>query len=1574
MAFLPVEASREITKKYKRYLRTIFAINDPVYQKQFEELLEKDTQFANGPFLDVTDSFKKGKSINALIDEGILPKGMSRLSINKTRPLYFHQEEAIRKVLSGKNVVVSTGTGSGKTESFLVPLVSDIVREFEAKTLNPGVRALLIYPMNALANDQMERLRELLKDFPEITFGAYTGQTLNKYNAAYAEYLKLNDGKSPLPNELICRDQMKQTPPHILITNYAMLEYLMVRPDDQVFFRPEDCHKWKYIVLDEAHVYSGSTGIEVSMLLRRLKATLKNNNIRYILTSATLGDRDSDDKVAEFASNLCDSQFFEEDVIRAHRVDPLSEKIKTSLPVEFYRSLGNELLNDIWDYDVINSIINQYAGNGFSVYDESTLANTLFDILSGDQTFVSIKRYLTEPKKVHDLASYLNWSDSDTERFVMVASNAEKNAIKLFDARYHMFLRATESVFVTLGENKRLFLDRRKTYVEDEQEKKVFEIGTCSFCHSIYLVGKISEFNILEQCNNKSYEEGSDLFLLGKEIHDATNEDALDDQEYNLEPYDLCPECGFITPANLVGKTSCEHPKNNYVRVWKVNKKAGALTKCPVCETTNPYSIVRMFFTGQEAVTSVIGTALFEALPSYKVTFEVDTKKDDSGFDFGETAKTAHRIKEAKQFIAFSDSRQAAAFYASYMERTYSSILHKRVILETMKNSNNILGKPMPLFIKNLTSDLERYGICDENSFEEKDAWKSVLAELVDNNGNTSLYNMGLMDISINDSIHMPPNSKWKLSSEEVKSLCNEFILSMLTTAAVTTNNAVPLTHDDLEDFAHGGVLSAFTYSDTDAKKRRKAFIPTRANLSNKRIDYVSKIAEKVGLPSDRESCIVLLSAIWNHLFIKPGYEIVIADDGAYRVDANKLTLKKNTNWYICPKCHHITSNNVKGVCPTYHCDGELEPIDISKYYKNNHYYEMYQNMEIRPLKIVEHTAQLDRAKAYEYQKEFKNKEIDILSCSTTFEMGVDVGTLETVFMRNMPPSPSNYAQRAGRAGRSVKSAAFALTFCNRSNHDFTFFNSPVDMIKGKILPPSFNVENEKIAIRHVYASAMAFFWRLNPDFFRTAKAMLGDCKGDSEKTGIDEFIQYLDTKPSDLKEFIKDFLPNQLVETFGVDSFGWVKQLIGTDSEMPGTLTYALDEYREEVKTLLNEEQRMHEELKSNSFLVQRINTFYNEPILAFFARKGVFPRYGFPVDTVDLSIPSYTEKSSAFGLQLQRDLAMAIAEYAPGSQVVANDNLITSRYIKKAPSMIWKMYDYKTCPKCKTMALKPHVSDEVPEEETTEYCVVCGKELNGIKNTFLIPEWGFIADGNSIRRPGLIRPERTYNSEIAYVGKSEGDVVDISLPGTTITMIQSPKDEMVVVNPSNFFVCRACGYTEVDSKCFRKVKSVEHKSSLGRKNCINKILHRYSLGYRFTTSVLQIRFEDPILPLNDWDYAYSVLQGIIRGFCDYYSIDDRDISGCLQYFINEKNGQGGYSIILYDRTPGGSGYVKMLKNSDDLRAVLSRTYDIVSRCSCGGDNGDTSCYSCLRNYYNQKYHDNMKRGYVIDFINKLL
>ena len=276
-----------------RYLKTTFQINDADLAALFRATIDEHV-FIKGPILEATPPFRKGCTLRHLIDEGILSQRFESLNqdlLPLDRPLYLHQERAIRRaVKEGRNLVVATGTGSGKTEIFIVTILNTLFRQQESGLLNPGVRALLLYPMNALVNDQLKRLRQLLKSCPEITFGRYTGETLEKQLYATEDYRKIH-GREPLPNEHISRERMRETPPQILLTNYAMLEYLLLRPQDNVFFDGEYSKNWKFIVLDEAHTYTGAKGIEMAMLLRRLKDRVVRSDpgrLQCIATSATL--------------------------------------------------------------------------------------------------------------------------------------------------------------------------------------------------------------------------------------------------------------------------------------------------------------------------------------------------------------------------------------------------------------------------------------------------------------------------------------------------------------------------------------------------------------------------------------------------------------------------------------------------------------------------------------------------------------------------------------------------------------------------------------------------------------------------------------------------------------------------------------------------------------------------------------------------------------------------------------------------------------------------------------------------------------------------------------------------------------------------------------------------------------------------------------------------------------------------------------------------------------------------------------------------------------------------------------
>ena len=1552
MAFSPVNASKDITKKYTRYLSTIFSLADPEFQKLFEQRLQ-ETPFSKGPFLEVTDAFQKGPTIMELIDQGELPVTFDRLGFHANRPLYRHQVDSLRKLASGSNAVVSTGTGSGKTESFLLPVLRELVQQSNDGKLNPGVRAMLIYPMNALANDQIERLRELLKDYPQITFGSYTGQTEEGYEIALQGYKNLNDGKEPLPNELICRQQMKQTPPHILVTNYAMLEYLMVRPDDDVFFRPQYTQYWKYIVLDEAHVYKGSTGIEVSMLLRRLKARLGKPKIQYILTSATLGSEDDNESVAAFAENLCDSPFYAEDIIRAKRIRLEQPPDCDNVDESFYRTIAQMIATDRSE-DAIAAKIREFYPSASEDHMEA-----LYQIAYRDTFYWRLRAYLQKPRTVKEILQEIGCTEQHLTDFVTVVTRAVHNGAKLFDARYHMFLRAADSVFVTLAPKKQLFLEARKTCFENGQAYKVFEIATCNHCHALYILGRESENHILEQATFVADQEPRSAYLIANTANDSDDEHTFEHAGQEVETYELCTVCGALTRPG--GKKLCQH--NHFITVQKVSLKEGSqrLTKCAACENVSATGVLRQFFVGQEAVTSVVGTSLFENLPSYKVTYQKQETQteDDWGFDDAEgTEEELRRDVGAKQFIAFSDSRQAAAFYATYLDQTYQNIVYKRLVVETLvKREYASGGKCLDDFVEDLIAQFERYGLA-KNASVRKEAWKAALHEVIDNNGVTSLYNMGLIRFDIQGD-HIISNKKFNLSQEEMHEICALFADWMMSEGAVNYPEA--MNRDERSFFAHNGIEHEYTLSDANPQSCTLSFMPSRADLSNKRLAYLEKVLKKKGtLPE--QGVTGLLEAIWKRFFAcEKENALLIGKNGTYRIQSEKILVSRPSQLYRCKKCYRITPHNVMDVCPAYRCDGELEPFDPSVSFADSHYYHLYRQMEIRPLRVVEHTAQLDKETAYEYQQQFKRKELDILSCSTTFEMGVDVGSLETVFMRNVPPSPANYAQRAGRAGRSMYSAAFALTFCNKSNHDFSFFRDPTRMIKGRINPPVFNVANPKIAIRHVYATAFSFFWKEYPEMFSQTSEFM-------EKQGVEKFIAYLESKPGRLKQYLKDFLPDDLIHAFDVEHFGWVQGIIGEE----GVLTIAAEEYAETIRRLREaQEAAFTEERTGVDAYTQRIHVFQRERILAYLARKNIFPKYGFPVDTVEMTILD-RKSTRKTGLQLQRDLSSAISEYAPGAQIVANGKLITSRYIRKRPDRSWKMSRYHICQQCGDLNLSFYEDGGSYLPEGEPLCRNCGTALEYSKaGVYLIPEFGFEADGNNIRKPGLKKPIRTFRSEVSYIGGAMGEDEDTYQLGNATVHVRSGKtEEMAVLNRSRFYVCQSCGYTELDEKRFTPTMTKKHRTASGWQ-CGNNKLQNFSLAYRFETDVLTLRFTG--MEITTQEQALSLLYGVLEGASRALEVERSDISGCLKWFWNQDSGRGNYGFVFYDKTPGGAGHVRRMQDVKVLEAVLKEALNTISGCTCGGAELDTSCYSCLRNYNNQKHHELLQRRYVIDFLQQL-
>ena len=337
-----------VRERYENYLKTSFFFKDPKLRASFEAALQKSDGLLKGSFPEQAKDFKKGQSAQSLAEACFPGESNDLLPALLESPLYFHQERAVRAAhLEGRNLVVATGTASGKTESFLYPILFELYRQHLSGELEePGVRAMILYPMNALANDQRARLGricELLRDAGsgfKPTFGQYIGQTPKDSNDRCRNASARAENR--LAGELVFRSEMWSNPPQILLTNYSMLEYLLIRPDDSPLFDHDRGTHWQFVVLDEAHQYRGAKGMEMGMLVRRLKQRLREGGqrspFRCIATSATISSGQGEDEkqvVAEFANELFGEYFASSDIIFGESLPPS----KNSLPQRYHAFL-----------------------------------------------------------------------------------------------------------------------------------------------------------------------------------------------------------------------------------------------------------------------------------------------------------------------------------------------------------------------------------------------------------------------------------------------------------------------------------------------------------------------------------------------------------------------------------------------------------------------------------------------------------------------------------------------------------------------------------------------------------------------------------------------------------------------------------------------------------------------------------------------------------------------------------------------------------------------------------------------------------------------------------------------------------------------------------------------------------------------------------------------------------------------------------------------------------------------------------------------------------------------------------
>ena len=1573
----PIQLSNHIHEGFINYLSTIFNVNRDGKQAKLQATIEDSFRAHNslmrGPYLEITPPYKRGNSISELCNEGILSPEWKNLSesnlpIPINAPLYLHQELAIKNYDKGYSMVISSGTGSGKTESFLIPILDDLLRNPQ-----PGVRAVLIYPMNALVNDQLDRLRSLLKG-TKITFGRYTSELENFERDGRTE--------DTLPNEVVSRETIRDRSliPQILITNYAMLEYLLLRPEDSPLF---ETGAWRFLVLDEAHTYSGAQGIEVAYLIRRLKQRLnkKKEEMLCIATSATLTD---DVNIAvEFAENIFDEKFKPNDIIFG-KEDSEYVQIDTVYDVDPQAYLEpelDELLDKMKNIDCdLDYIAKRLASLGIvpQIYQHphsshTTVSEYLWDALNGNSHLIELRDSKQHVIELKDIASSLFRTKPQAQadqlralyNLIELGNLARPNSksAPMLSARYHVFMRPPQGIWVCLNPQcdkqshqdqgwSKVFASKRERC--DACNALVYPVVVCRDCGQIYIKTFYGDgkYHSEEQPDYKRryliWTSPQPNYALADEEDDNEEDEIQQPHTTTLscEKEKICLNCGKEAPRNC-----CDSPYITEISVVVKKDKPNSkpihldnINECLRCSATAMANteIATIVSVNGPTPLSVLTTELYRHLP------EINNKPGNG-----------------RKLLTFYDSRQGAARFAAFLqdisnEQHYNHIIPEVVktfeenkkyypSLETIAEHSIQMGWDERLYhhdeeLKNNLS-LNRQRPSQNDRDKLKKLWETIiLSEFTTRRRRRqSLESLGVIGVKyFEDDSEFDVDelaSILNFSKQQTKTLIEFLLDDVRQSKSIDFPSSV-----SIDDERFGRNPSNPRLVKSGAQKGELPWIGQTDRQRRKL--YVQKVLKNLGREHNTENVENVLLKIWNWLIQSDLF--VEKNNHSYQLNYNSIFLSTKLDWCQCEQCLRIYARSQELPCPHPRCEGKLKPIDVSNIQGDNYF---YQNMirSIIPMRVEEHTAQLDPAKGRDYQDKFRDGDINVLSCSTTFEMGIDLGDLQSVIMSNVPPTVANYRQRSGRAGRRAGGTAFILTWADERPHDQAYFKNPVEIIEGHIKVPYIALDNPIIEQRHMNAVLFSAFLRYRRSLGQVELSKVAPFfEPNRPERHYEGLKPWINNDEDNIIDILYQFRPDETQARNWLREFS--KAMANVDSEYQKRYSYYEQEFNliEQKRTGdLSSDKLTSLYIKQNEFtkLRERLN---DEELIRFLSDKGVIPSYSFPLYTVELVLP--IQEQAKRKLRLQRDLKQAIREYAPGSEIVADKRIWRSDGVRFYHSDSVVSEEYIICDYCNHIRISEFEGKTLILEGNT--CPVCDNSpKRGRKNIkkFIIPD-DFFA-GN--KKNGIPAKQ--------YVNRVSSDMRSALIPNLEIHDSRETALKYVecVYERNGKLLYVNEGEHGQGFKISLKGEDIGQQTKNGE---------TVSLGHKQSTDVLHLYFSGDnyltVPGLEDQSFWLSLMYSLIQGACKALQIERRDIDGVLSPKAS-KNGGWDQVIVLYDNVPGGAGHVKHIKNNIDI--VIKETLRILNCTDCSPD---TSCYRCIRDYNNQIYHSSLKREYVLGYL----
>lgn len=1557
-------------KDLRRSLEDYLLSTNPIADSEPElrdrlQVLVKEGDFCKPPFVHALPVYRPGASVEALATGGPAPALHTRLrafGLDPSRPLYEHQVQALRLAQEGRNLAVATGTGSGKTEAFLLPILDDICRH-----PGGGVRAILIYPLNALANDQLDRLRQDLRSFPEITFGRYTGETPDgpKDDPGVED-------TEPLPNERRTRSDIRGNPPHILITNFAMLEYLLLRPWDRTLFHGSSL---RFLVLDEAHSYRGAQAIEIGLLMRRVRAAVPDARLQFILTSATLGD--GDQAVAGFAQALTGQPFTPRAVIRGVAYEPFTD-LATPGPTlaDVTRIVPDDAALTRWiaalrDPDELSALVRASTlPTAPAAAAAQPNVGRMLDLLL---------RPLARARKLHalstkcarssgDLAAELWGSSGDdavraTYWLLVLGAGARPRGPDqppLIPARMHYLLRGYSGASVCLFDGCPARADHPHTHWSDF----VLEDRThCEHCGSVMLplatcVHCGLPFVVVgsRQGHWAQHAEPTDgaLSLLWQDPCSDEEDDSAPERAAERRALWLCLAEGCQRLSEGDGpEACCASPRP--VRLWRA---ADAEVKtCPACGgAAAPFpSVARRFLTSDDAATAVVAEALVRQQPAR-----------DNGRPAG-----------GRALLTFSDSRQRAAFFVPYLGRTSAESAIRSEIWATLQELARAGEDPADFdrVVERYARRVAARGYQAVRTFDEEtdDEYFDVV----------SLRSRG------------PAFARRAARTTAAVTLLEEACGSpwrrQRLLGACLAAPLVDLSADDIEAFAAGcpefvdlpggadGVEAALqallgffprwtAVSFPDGTHPRQVLhAPVRGVYVSRgesggrggvrvrrwnpyhgrpqdlgRSALLRTVAVMTGRDRFRDASALrdLLDRAWE-VFTDEGILDRPGPDPYYQLRHERICFTASRPFVRCARCGAATAAPFGERCLICGAPAlrAVRRDDVPR-----HRRARYEN-EPLPLVVREHTAQIGSKTGESYQSQFKAGEVNVLSSSTTFELGIDIGQLKVVLLRNVPPGASQYVQRAGRAGRRAEGAAFVATYARGIPHEQHHYHAPEAFIEGGVRTPLLDMSNPILAQRHVQSFLLGRF--LEQQSLAPGRLSVRNFFP-PEGASADAAEAWMRRRAPALDVDVRSFLPPQCL----LDASAAVIAAADALAKAAAGVTDRLGEFARESASL-RAELTVRDARVSGASLGRSLDVlshaeqdFLDQDLIGYLSAEHWLPGYAFPQDVVRLEV----RQPSASKLRLERDREYGITEYAPGSEVVADGKVLRSGAVRLTRSGVLEVRPYRICRQCKRIDIGETVASHVKAR------CDCGQPAR--VSNFIEPRGFSTMVDEPVGRPNVFRQAPPPNDEVRQLQGADTFPPHPQLP--TIRCGLSDNGRMFVANvgqrEAGFRLCRQCGTLPGPS-------AASHPTPWGGR-CSGQTVTVH-LAHVFDTHTLELRFPEPSTPpVTDTTFWFTLTTAFLLGASQALGIEPLDLGATYRAFDDALHGQ----LVLYDRVSGGAGYTRAVH--EELPRVLTTTWDRLAHCPNLRCDPNGSCYSCLRSNRNQFQWDRLRRGPVADWL----